>query len=211
MQNIKNNWRSMYLNFAKPLLDKVAALSLLVLAAPVMILVVILLWISNRGRVWFVQPRPGLHGKTFNIVKFRTMSEAKDSQGRLLPDEVRLTTVGRLVRKFSLDEIPQLFNVLKGDMSVVGPRPLLVEYLPLYNDRQRRRHLVRPGITGWAQVNGRNAVDWKRRFELDEWYVDHVSFWVDLRILLITLWRVIRAEGISSGTSATMERFQGND
>lgn len=211
MPNTKNNWRAMYLNFAKPLLDKVAALLLLVLTAPVMILVIILLWISNQGRVWFVQPRPGLHGKTFNIVKFRTMSEAKDSQGRLLPDEVRLTTVGRLVRKFSLDEIPQLFNVLKGDMSVVGPRPLLVEYLPLYNDRQRRRHLVRPGITGWAQVNGRNAVDWKRRFELDEWYVDHVSFWVDLRILLITLWRVIRAEGISSGTSATMERFQGND
>lgn len=201
----------MYLDFIKPMFDRLTALVLLVILSPVILVLAVLLLLVNRGEVWFVQARPGLHGKPFNIVKFRTMNNGRDGLGKLLPDEMRLTPVGKFIRKFSLDEIPQLVNVLKGDMSFVGPRPLLLEYMPLYNDRQRRRHAVRPGITGWAQVNGRNAVDWQRRFELDEWYVDHVSFWLDLRILLTTLWRVLRAEGISSGTSATMEKFKGND
>lgn len=175
-----------------------------------MVLVIVLLAIANKGSVWFTQARPGYREKIFTVVKFKTMNDARDASGNLLPDEKRLTQIGRFVRKTSLDELPQLFNVLKGDMSFVGPRPLLVEYLPLYNTHQKRRHNVKPGITGWAQVNGRNTVAWQDRFDLDVWYVDHQSFTIDLKILILTIGKVFKAEGISSGTSATMEKFNGN-
>lgn len=201
----------MYLNFIKPLFDRLAAAVLLMITLPLTIPSAGLLWIFQRGSIFFIQPRPGLNGKIFNIVKFRTMSEVRDQEGNPLPDAFRLTKVGSWIRKLSLDEIPQLINVLMGNMSLVGPRPLLVDYLPLYNSQQMRRHEVRPGITGWAQVNGRNALDWQTRFSLDVWYVDHVTFWLDLRIIGLTVWRVIKAEGITSSTSATMEKFQGND
>jgi undecaprenyl phosphate N,N'-diacetylbacillosamine 1-phosphate transferase len=165
--------------------------------------------VANKGNVFFVQTRPGYREKLFNVVKFKTMTDEKDQNGKLLPDEKRLTPVGKIIRKTSLDELPQLLNVLKGDMSFVGPRPLLVEYLPLYSAGQRRRHLVKPGITGWAQVNGRNAISWRQKFEYDQWYVDHVSFLLDLKILFMTAGKVLTAKGISSETSATMERFTG--
>lgn len=172
-------------------------------------MVAILLFLFNRGYVWFLQTRPGLNEKIFKVIKFKTMTDARDANGKLKPDEQRLTGIGKFVRSTSLDELPQLINVLKGDMSIVGPRPLLEEYLPLYNARQRRRHEVKPGITGWAQVNGRNTVAWPERLELDVWYVENVSFWLDLKILFLTLVKVIKAEGISSGTSVTMEKFSG--
>ena len=164
----------------------------------------------NRGSVWFIQARPGLHGKIFHVIKFKTMTDARGVDGELLPDAMRLTSVGKFIRKTSLDELPQVINVLKGDMSFVGPRPLLVDYLPLYNPHQKRRHNVKPGITGWAQVNGRNTLAWKDRFNLDVWYVNHQSFWLDLKILFLTVIKVFKAEGISSGASATMEKFDGN-
>lgn len=160
--------------------------------------------------VIFRQTRPGLHGKPFNIYKFRTMTDEKDKNGNLLPDIDRLTGTGNIIRKLSLDELPQLFNVLKGDMSFVGPRPLLMEYLPLYNKEQARRHEVRPGITGWAQVNGRNAISWEERFELDVWYVDNQSFWLDMKILFMTVIKVFKREGISQKGQATVEKFTGN-
>ncbi len=170
-----------------------------------------LLVVSNRGIIWFVQPRPGRNGKIFRVIKFRTMNDLKNEQGELLPDDVRLTWVGKIIRKTSLDELPQLFNVIIGDMSIVGPRPLLTEYLPLYNDEQRRRHEVKPGITGWAQVNGRNAISWSQKFAYDVWYVDHQSFRLDIKILFLTIAKVLKAEGISSATAMTMEKFKGND
>lgn len=200
----------MYDIFIKPSLDKLFAVIILGFASPLLLLVCVLLAVANHGKVWFIQPRPGKDQKVFNIVKFRTMNLARDAHGELLPDDLRLTSIGRWIRMMSLDEFPQLVNVLKGEMSLVGPRPLLVEYLPLYNARQQRRHEVRPGITGWAQVNGRNEVSWPERFELDVWYVDNLSIWVDLKIILMTIVRVLRAEGISSGTTATMEPFRGN-
>jgi len=169
-----------------------------------------MLAIANRGKVWFTQSRPGKEGNIFTVVKFKTMNDARNEQGELLPDDVRLTWIGNFIRKTSLDELPQLFNVLKGDMSIVGPRPLLVEYLPLYNDIQKRRHEVKPGITGWAQVNGRNAIGWEQKFAYDVWYVDHQSFGLDLKILFLTVAKVFKAEGISSGTSVTMEKFRGS-
>lgn len=172
---------------------------------------IVILAISNKGNIWFTQTRPGKNGKLFNVIKFKTMTDEKDSNGVLLSDEKRLTGIGKFIRRTSLDELPQLVNVLIGDMSIVGPRPLLVEYSPLYNSRQQRRHEVKPGITGWAQVNGRNTVAWKERFELDVWYVEHISFWVDVKILLQTVNKVFRAEGINSANAATMERFRGND
>lgn len=161
--------------------------------------------------MWFKQERPGRNGKIFSVIKFKTMTDERDDSGNLLPDERRLSTVGKLIRKTSLDELPQLLNVILGHMSLVGPRPLLKEYLPLYNDFQRRRHEVRPGITGWAQVNGRNTVSWPQKFTYDVWYVDHISFWLDIKILFLTVMKVFKAEGISSGTSVTMERFHGNN
>jgi lipopolysaccharide/colanic/teichoic acid biosynthesis glycosyltransferase len=200
---------SLYANLFKPLADKLIALGLLLISSPVLLLVIILLAISNKGSVWFVQARPGYRERIFQVIKFRTMVDVRDSNGNLLPDEVRLTSIGKFIRKTSLDELPQLINVLKGDMSIVGPRPLLLEYIPLYNERQRMRHQVKPGITGWAQVNGRNAVSWPVRLEMDAWYVENISFGLDLKILFLTLIKVIKAEGISSGTSATMEKFSG--
>ncbi len=159
----------------------------------------------------FKQPRPGLNGNVFHVYKFRTMTNARDDNGELLPDAVRLTSFGKLLRKLSLDELPQLWNVLKGDMSFVGPRPLLVEYLPLYNERQAHRHDVRPGITGWAQVNGRNAISWEQKFEYDVWYVENQSLWLDFKILLLTVKKVFVSEGISQEGQATMEKFKGSD
>ena len=200
----------MYVSIVKPFFDRFTALVVLIIASPILMLSVILLWFANKGNVWFLQERPGKDGKIFRVFKFKTMTDERDAQGNLLPDEKRLTAVGKFVRKTSLDELPQMINVLKGDMSIVGPRPLLVEYLPLYNQQQRRRHEVKPGITGWAQVNGRNALDWPERFACDVWYVEHISFALDIKILFLTVVKVFKAEGVSSGTSVTMEKFRGN-
>jgi lipopolysaccharide/colanic/teichoic acid biosynthesis glycosyltransferase len=200
----------MYERFFKRIIDFLAALIGLVVISPVFLLVTLLMLFANQGKAFFTQPRPGRKSEIFKVIKFKTMNDRKDAQGNLLPDVERLTKIGRLIRKTSLDEIPQLFNVLKGDMSLVGPRPLLVEYLPLYNATQRRRHDVRPGITGWAQVNGRNAISWQEKFQLDVWYVDHLSFALDIRILGQTLLKVFRSEGINSAPTVTMEPFTGN-
>jgi len=187
----------------------VSACALLVLALPLWVL----MWQVRRklgSPVFFTQVRPGLHGKPFEMVKFRTMTDARGPDGELLPDAVRLTPFGRFLRSTSLDELPELWNVLKGDMSLVGPRPLLVEYLPLYSPEQARRHEVRPGITGWAQVNGRNALDWEAKFKLDVWYVDHRSLWLDIKILWLTVKKVLVREGISAAGEATMGKFTGS-
>ena len=186
------------------------ALALLVLTLPLLILVALILRCVLGSPVLFRQQRPGLNEKPFTLYKFRTMSEQIDSQGTLMPDAQRLTGLGQLLRRCSLDELPQLFNVLKGDMSLVGPRPLLMEYLPLYSREQARRHSVRPGITGWAQVNGRNAVAWEERFRYDVWYVDNASFTLDLSILWLTLLRVLRSDGINEPGAATMSKFTGD-
>ena len=166
--------------------------------------------IANDGKPFFYQKRPGRGGHIFSIIKFKTMNDRKDASGNLLSDAERLTPIGAFVRKTSLDELPQLVNVLLGDMSLIGPRPLLVEYLPLYSERQMKRHEVKPGITGWAQINGRNTLDWPERFEMDVWYVEHLSFLLDLKIIWRTIFKVVKSEGVSSGTSATMEKFLGN-
>jgi len=199
-----------YLQIFKPLFDRLAALIGLLLASPIILGAVVALLIANRGNIWFLQPRPGKGGKIFKVIKFKTMTDERDANGDLLPDDRRLTATGKFVRKTSLDELPQLVNVLKGDMSLIGPRPLLVEYLPLYSAEQSRRHDVRPGITGWAQVNGRNAISWKQKFAYDVWYVDNLSFALDLKIVFLTIRKVFKAEGISSETSVTMEKFRGN-
>lgn len=199
----------MYRKLFKRTIDFIVALILFIALLPVFVLVTILLVIAV-GNPFFLQKRPGKHEKIFTIIKFKTMNNRRDTAGELLPDESRLVGVGKIIRKLSLDEIPQLLNVIAGDMSLVGPRPLLVEYLPLYNQEQKKRHDVRPGITGWAQVNGRNAISWAQKFELDAWYVDHVSFRLDLRILGLTFLKIVKPHGISSATSATMEKFRGN-
>lgn len=189
-------------------------LSLLALAIlwPILSLIAIWLHFANKGAgAFFLQERPGKDGKIFKVIKFKTMTDEWDSKGNFLPDAARLTKVGRFVRSTSLDELPQLINVLKGDMALIGPRPLLVQYLPLYNREQARRHEVRPGITGWAQCNGRNAISWIRKFELDIWYVDHCSFWLDLKIIFITLKKVFVREGISQKGQVTMEPFNGKN
>ena len=201
----------MYKSFFKRLIDFFVALIAFLLASPFMLIFTLLLAMVNQGKPFFFQKRPGLNGKIFSIVKFKTMNDKTDDQGQLLPDADRMTAVGSIVRKLSIDELPQLINVLKGEMSLIGPRPLLVEYLPLYNEEQARRHDVRPGITGWAQVNGRNALEWSKKFELDVWYVNHLSLTLDLRILWLTILKVFKSEGISSATSVTMEKFTGND
>lgn len=201
---------SLYQSIFKPLFDRACALILLVIVSPVIIVVAAVLYVVNRGRIWFTQERPGKDGVVFTVIKFRTMTDERDVHGNLLPDSERLTTMGKFVRKTSIDELPQLFNILMGEMSFVGPRPLLVEYLALYNPEQLRRHHVKPGITGWAQVNGRNTVMWPQRFAYDVWYVDHISFVLDMKILFLTVLKVVKAEGISSGTSMTMEKFNGN-
>jgi len=200
----------MYRNYLKRLMDFTLGVIGTVGALPVLIPTGILLAIANRGTPFFLQKRPGRYGKIFTIVKFKTMNDRKDAQGNLLPDDIRLTKIGKIVRKTSIDEIPQLWNVLKGDMSLVGPRPLLPEYLELYNDFQKRRHEVRPGITGWAQVNGRNAVSWQQKFEYDVWYVEHLSFMLDVKILLLTVKKVFKSEGIAVEGASAIGRFKGN-
>ncbi len=187
----------------------VASLGLVILS-PLIVLIALLVRILLGAPVIFRQKRPGYQEKPFYLYKFRTMTDRRDAAGQPLPDELRLTRVGRLLRALSLDELPELLNVLRGDMSLVGPRPLLMEYLPLYSPEQHRRHEVVPGLTGWAQVHGRNALDWPARFALDVWYVDHWSFWLDIRILLLTLWKVISREGVSQPGQATTEYFTGN-
>jgi undecaprenyl phosphate N,N'-diacetylbacillosamine 1-phosphate transferase len=201
---------SIYVTVIKPFIDFIVALIVFVILSPLFIVVTILLAIANGGKPFFLQRRPGKNEHLFKVIKYKTMNDRKDLSGQLLPDAERLTPIGKWVRKTSVDEVPQLLNVLKGDMSIVGPRPLLEEYLPLYSAAQRKRHSVRPGITGWAQVNGRNAISWKERFEYDAWYVNNVSFALDLKILLMTFRNVAKSEGISSSTSATMEKFRGD-
>jgi len=200
-----------YKSFVKPFFDTVAALIVLILALPLLIVSAFCLFIVNNGSIWFLQERPGRGGKIFKVVKFKTMTDGRSANGELLPDELRLTRVGKIIRSTSIDELPQLINVLKGDMSIVGPRPLLIEYLPLYNKEQSRRHEVKPGITGWAQVNGRNTLSWPQKFAYDIWYVNHQSFLLDLKIVFLTIVKVFKSEGISSATSVTMEKFRGNN
>lgn len=202
----------MYQYVIKRLIDFVVVFFVLIIIWPVLLLVTLWLHFANKGAgTFFLQERPGRHGKIFKVIKFKTMTDERDTEGNLLPDDKRLTKVGKFVRSTSIDELPQLINVLKGDMSFIGPRPLLPQYLPLYNKEQARRHEVRPGITGWAQVNGRNAISWTRKFELDVWYVDHCSFSLDLKIIFLTIKKVFVREGISSDTCSTMEAFNGNN
>lgn len=202
----------MYSHFLKRILDFLIVFCVLVTIWPILLLLIIWLHFANKGAgVFFIQERPGKNGKIFKVIKFKTMTDECDANGDLLPDEQRLTKVGKFIRSTSVDELPQLINVLRGDMALIGPRPLLPQYLPLYNKEQARRHEVRPGITGWAQVNGRNAISWTKKFELDVWYVDHCSFILDLRIIVLTIKKVFVREGISSETSATMEYFTGNN
>ncbi|SHL93474.1 sugar transferase [Mucilaginibacter sp. OK098] len=198
-----------YKRFFKLLFDVIIGLLAFIILLPVFLLVIILLLIFNDGNVFFFQTRPGLNGKIFKIIKFKTMNDRCDNSGELLPDAERLTVLGKFIRKTSMDEIPQLLNVIKGDMSLVGPRPLLIEYLPLYNNIQKKRHEVRPGITGWAQVNGRNAISWEKKFEYDVWYVTNISFLFDIKILFLTIKKIFKPEGVNSATSATMEKFTG--
>lgn len=201
----------MYRSFFKPLLDFFIAFLAIVILSPLLLLVTLLLALANKGNPFFVQKRPGKFGEIFHIVKFRTMTNEKNEQGDLLPDEKRLTGIGKLVRKTSLDELPQLFNVFKGDMSLIGPRPLLPQYLALYNERQKKRHLVKPGITGWAQVNGRNAISWNQKFEYDVWYVENISPLLDLKILKKTVKKVLLSEDINTANMATTEPFNGTN
>ena len=200
----------MYKAYIKSIFDFSLAFVAFFFLTPVFVAVLIGLFMTNQGKPFFIQERPGKNGKLFKIVKFKTMNDKKDSDGNLLPDAQRLTKIGNFVRKTSLDELPQLVNVLKGDMSLIGPRPLLPEYLPLYNETQKRRHEVKPGITGWAQVNGRNAISWKEKFELDVWYVDNRSFLLDCKIVFLTIKKVFKREGITSVNSVSAEAFKGN-
>lgn len=201
----------MYKRCFKRLLDFILASSALLIFLPVLLAVTILLFFANRGKPFFFQERPGKNEKIFKVIKFKTMNDKKDKNGKLLPDSYRLTSVGSFIRKTSLDEIPQLINVVKGDMSLIGPRPLRTFYLPLYSDQQRRRHCIRPGISGWAQVNGRNAISWTKKFEYDIWYVDNCSFLLDVKVLLMTVKKVFAREGISAEGKATVEPFNGNN
>lgn len=195
----------------KRLMDILGSFFGLVLLSPVLIVVSILVRLKLGSPILFQQVRPGLGGKPFNMMKFRTMTDERDASGELLSDDVRLTKFGSFLRSTSLDELPELINVLKGDMSLVGPRPLLMEYLPLYSEHQYRRHEVRPGITGWAQINGRNALSWDEKFELDVWYVENRSLWLDIKILFLTVLKVVKRDGISHGGEATMPKFTGSD
>ena len=206
-----NLWVVMYKIFFKPLLDFVLSLLGIIVTSPIFLIVFIALLFANKGKIFFLQNRPGKNEKIFKIIKFRTMNDNRDTQGNLLPDEERLTSIGKLVRKTSLDEIPQLINVLLGNMSLIGPRPLLPEYLPLYNDTQKKRHLIKPGITGWAQINGRNAVEWEKKFKFDVWYVENMSFFLDLQIMFLTLKKVLKLEGVNREGEATNIAFKGNE
>jgi undecaprenyl phosphate N,N'-diacetylbacillosamine 1-phosphate transferase len=200
----------MYKNYIKHTIDFILAILALVLLSPLFIVVCVLLCITNKGSVFFTQIRPGMDEKPFELIKFKTMNDNKDENGNLLSDAKRLTTIGQWIRKLSLDEMPQLLNVIMGDMSLIGPRPLLMEYLSLYNSTQRQRHTIKPGITGWAQINGRNTIDWETKFEYDIWYVKNCGAWLDIRILYFTVIKVLKIEGVSSETSATMEKFRGS-
>jgi undecaprenyl phosphate N,N'-diacetylbacillosamine 1-phosphate transferase len=202
---------SLYQQLIKPFFDILVAVIALVILSPVMLICAIALALSLGGSPFFVQPRIGKNEKIFRVVKFRTMNNKTDSNGVLLPDAERLTPLGRWIRKTSLDELPQLFNIVAGQMSFVGPRPLLLEYLPLYSPEQRIRHTVTPGVSGWAQINGRNAISWQKKFELDVWYVKHQGFWLDLKIVIITVVKIFKAEGITGQGVATAEKFNGNN
>ena len=202
----------MYKHFFKRVLDIVISGVALLCIGWLLILIAIFLHFANKGAgAFFFQERPGKDEKIFKVIKFKTMTDEKDAEGNLLPDAQRLTKVGKIVRSTSIDELPQLINVFKGDMSLIGPRPLLVQYLPLYNEEQKRRHEVRPGISGWAQCHGRNAISWKEKFELDVWYVDHCTLWTDIRVIFITIKNVLMRKDINSATAATMEAFNGNN
>ena len=201
----------MYKIFIKPAIDFLLALIILCLILPALILLAVILSIQNFGNPFFKQIRPGKNGKLFTIYKFKTMRDTRDDQGNLLPDNQRLTAIGKIVRKLSLDELPQLWNILKGEMSFVGPRPLLPEYLPLYNLEQQKRHWVKPGITGWAQVNGRNAISWQQKFEYDKWYVEHQSFKLDIKILFMTINKIFHTQEVNASNQITMDRFDGNN
>lgn len=199
----------MYRKYLKTIIDITVALIGLIITFPILLFAAILIVIANRGNPFFFQIRPGKNEKLFKIIKFKTMNDKRDDVGILLPDSLRLTKIGSIIRKTSIDELPQLINVLKGDMSLIGPRPLLPEYLPLYTDKQKKRHLVKPGITGWAQVNGRNMISWEEKFEYDIWYAKSISFWLDLKILLKTIIKVFRSEGISSNGNISVKPFKG--
>ncbi|PJB16798.1 MAG: lipid carrier--UDP-N-acetylgalactosaminyltransferase [Flavobacteriaceae bacterium CG_4_9_14_3_um_filter_33_16] len=201
----------MYKKIIKRLLDFMLAFFGLILTLPISISIAIILLLSNRGTPFFFQRRPGKDEKIFRIVKFKTMNDRKDIHGKLLPDKERLTAIGKFVRKYSLDELPQLINVLIGDMALIGPRPLIVEYLTVYNENQKKRHLVRPGITGWAQVNGRNSISWKKKFELDVWYVEHLSFLLDLKIFGMTILNVLQKKDVNLSNDLTSEYFNGTN
>ncbi|MFW5700197.1 MAG: sugar transferase [Cyclobacteriaceae bacterium] len=202
---------TIYSRFFKIIFDFLVSIFLLILLTPIILVVTIWLFLVNGGKPFFYQLRPGKNARIFKLIKFKTMTDKTDSHGNLLTDSERLTSPGRLIRNLSLDELPQLLNVVKGDMSLVGPRPLLIEYLPLYNDRHKRRHEVKPGITGWAQVNGRNAISWEEKFDFDIWYVDNISFLIDLKILWITFLKVLKKEGINQKTDIPMEKFKGSE
>ncbi|MGG7036507.1 MAG: sugar transferase [Flavobacterium sp.] len=200
----------MYRNYFKRLIDLIVSFTGFVLVLPVLLIVSVLLYFANQGKPFFIQRRPGKNGVVFKIIKFKTMNDRRDEKGSLLSDELRLTKIGRFVRKTSLDELPQLINVIKGDMSLIGPRPLLTDYMHLYSEFQNRRHEVKPGITGWAQVNGRNAISWDKKFEYDVWYVDNISFLLDLKIIFKTIQKVVIREGINAVDSTTIEPFKGS-
>ena len=202
----------MYKNYLKRVFDFSIALFAIVIASPLMITVAVWLHFANKGAgVFFLQERPGRYGKIFKVVKYKTMTDEKDSNGNLLPDEDRLTPIGKFIRSTSIDELPQLINVLKGDMALIGPRPLLVKYLPLYSKKQARRHEVRPGISGWAQCHGRNAISWTQKLEYDVWYVDNISLWTDIRIIWKTIISVVQRDGISAENNVTIDDFNGTN
>ncbi len=201
----------MYKSYIKPLIDFFVSLLILIIAFPVLALVTLFLYFANNGKPFFLQLRPGKNGKIFTIIKFKTMNDKKDEEGNLLLDASRLTVLGKFVRTTSLDELPQLINVLKGDMSLIGPRPLLPEYLALYSEIQKKRHNVKPGITGWGQVNGRNSISWAQKFEYDVWYVDHLDFLLDLKIIFLTVSKVFKREGITAENSVSAKAFDGNN
>jgi len=200
-----------YQLFFKRIIDFIFAFVALVLLSPIFFLISLALFINNKGTPFFIQKRPGKNERIFKVIKFKTMNDNKDTQGKLLSDADRLTKMGAYIRKTSLDEIPQLINVLKGDMSLIGPRPLLPEYLPLYNKEQKKRHNVKPGITGWAQVNGRNTISWKKKFEYDVWYVENLSFFLDIKIIIKTIVKVLQSEGINTANQATTLKFKGDE
>lgn len=214
-KRIKRTFRKapiiMYSRFLKRFLDVFISIVVLLLVSPILLIVALILCYQNKSKVFFFQERPGLHQKAFHIIKFKTMTDERDVAGQLLPDNKRLTSAGKLIRKLSIDELPQLINVLKGDMSLIGPRPLLFKYIPLYSEDQLRRHDMRPGITGWAQVNGRNSISWTHKFEYDVYYVDHVSLFLDLKILLMTFLKVIQTDGVNQSGDRPMNPFNGRN